>query len=438
MRKLSTLILLCVSSMIWAQQWNPVGVFPQVNGLNIMSDKQNRIYVGGGFLNANGHQYVAQWNGQNWTELGGIDALAANGQIRAMCQDNSGNIYVAGAFTNSSGQPYVAKFDGLVWSEVSGLNANGSINALCCDKQNHIYAAGAFQLTGMSYVAHYNGSSWSALGGTTLAANDYIFALLADSSGNIYASGDFKNAQGFCYVAKWDGTNWNEVGGLNNLKANAGISELCKDGSEHIYAAGAFTNDSNRRYVATFNGTSWSALGGNYSFPGLGGQIYALQTNAAGTIFAAGGFHQNNLRFVAQYKNGVWSELGGAQSLGANNYIYGICISPTQDVYVTGGYTNLAGEFYVARYGTPTAVETTEISSQITIAPNPVKDLLQVQVPESFSDYTIRMYTCFGQLLYEATSNTMTTWVPTNTLASGVYYLSVYNTKKKLCIPFTK
>jgi len=423
---------------MWAQQWNPVGVFPQANGMNILADKQNRIYVGGGFFNANGHQYVAQWNGNNWSELGGLDALAANGQIRAMCLDNAGNLYVGGAFTNTSGQPYVAKYDGLTWSELVGLNANGAINALCCDKQNHLYAAGAFQNSSMSYVAHYNGSSWSALGGNTLAANDYIFAVLADSSGNVYASGDFKNSQGSCYVAKWDGNNWSETGGFNNLKANAGITELCKDGNEYIYAAGAFTNDSNRRYVATFNGSSWSALGGNYSFPGSGGLIYALQSNAAGTIFAAGGFHNTNQRFVAHYKNGVWSELGGVHSLGANNYIYGIGISPTQDVYVTGAYTNLAGEFYVARYGAPTALETKENNSQIIMAPNPVNDLLQVQVPNSFHDYTLRIYNCFGQILYNANSNNTITWIPTNTLVPGMYFLSVEHTNYKQSIPFTK
>src|ERR1041384_5169419 len=71
---------------------------------------------------------------QSWSELGGLNGLAANAFINSVCSDASGNIYAAGYFTNSSGNWYVAKYNGSAWSELGGLNglsANGYIQSVC-------------------------------------------------------------------------------------------------------------------------------------------------------------------------------------------------------------------------------------------------------------------------------------------------------------------
>ena len=61
-----------------------------------------------------------------------------------------------------------------------------------------------------------NAQVWGELGGlNALAANDHIYSICSDKYGNIYAAGNFKNSQGKRYVALWNGTNWSELGGLN-------------------------------------------------------------------------------------------------------------------------------------------------------------------------------------------------------------------------------
>ena len=47
---------------------------------------------------------------QSWSELGGVNGLAAIANIYSICSDASGNIYAAGYFNNSSGNWYVAKY----------------------------------------------------------------------------------------------------------------------------------------------------------------------------------------------------------------------------------------------------------------------------------------------------------------------------------------
>src|ERR1041384_8024339 len=141
---------------------------------------------------------------QSWSELGGLNGLAANDGIGSVCSDASGNIYAGGWFTN-----------------------------------------GPNSISGNWYVAKYNVSAWSELGGLNgLAANSYIFSVCSDASGNIYAAGLFANSSGNSYVAKYNGSAWSELGGLNGLAANNPIYSVCSDASGNIYAAGYFTNSS--------------------------------------------------------------------------------------------------------------------------------------------------------------------------------------------------
>ena len=102
-----------------------------------------------------------------WSELGGLNGLAANDHIHWVCSDASGNIYAGGWFTNSSGNQYVAKYDGSAWSELGGLNglaANSDIEYVYSDASGNIYGAGFFtNSSGNRYVAKYDGNAWSEL-----------------------------------------------------------------------------------------------------------------------------------------------------------------------------------------------------------------------------------------------------------------------------------
>jgi hypothetical protein len=84
------------------------------------------LYAGGGFTNAGGNavNYIAQWNGSNWSALGsgmnnGVSALAVSG----------GTLYAGGGFTkagtNASG--YVA--EGILAPMIGSFNpSTGQLN----------------------------------------------------------------------------------------------------------------------------------------------------------------------------------------------------------------------------------------------------------------------------------------------------------------------
>jgi len=340
----------------WGELGGLNGLAASYRITSVCSDASGNIYAAGGFQNSSGNYYVAKYNGSSWSELGGLNGLAANNGIASICSDASGNIYATGGFTNSSGKYYVAKYNGSSWSELGGLNglsANLSIPSVCSDASGNIYAAGDFtNSSGNTYVAKYNGSAWSELGGLNgLAANDAIFTVCSDASGNIYAAGWFTNGpnefSGNRYVAKYNGSSWSELGGLNGLAPNGEIRTICSDTSGNIYAAGSFINSSHKHYVAKYNGSSWSELGGLNGLA-ANSSINSVCSDPSGNIYAGGNFSNSSGKmYVAKYNGSSWHKLNGLAVYGTIN---SVCSDAYGNIYAAGWFTNSSGYNYVAQW----------------------------------------------------------------------------------------
>ena len=186
---------------------------------------------------------IAKWDGANWSALGSNDAGSGSlsGTVNALVVDENGNLYVGGNFGNVNNfgvilneADFVAKWDGANWSAMGSNGAgNGSLNshidALAVDGNGNLYVGGGFTnvnnngtpIDAADYIAKWDGVNWSALKdiGTNGPLNGIVTALVVDGSGNLYAGGSFSNVNnnGYTlltadYVAKWDGTNWSALG----------------------------------------------------------------------------------------------------------------------------------------------------------------------------------------------------------------------------------
>jgi hypothetical protein len=263
-------------------KWSPLGTGVNAllaNGtiLCLTNDSSGNIYAAGLFTNSLGNQYVAKWDGNQWAEVGGLNALHANYIINALATDKTGNVYAAGSFTNGAsstqGYNYVAKWDGNNWSELGAsssnpLNANSGINSMVIDSKNNIYVAGHFTDSlsyqkGTCYVAKWDGNQWSKLPfDTALYHTHYIyyngfFCLTVDNADNIYAGGMIKDSIGQNTILKWDGNQWSSSKSASfftyvNTKPNPRVHTLITDKWGSVYAAGNLSDSLNTYFVARY------------------------------------------------------------------------------------------------------------------------------------------------------------------------------------------
>ena len=352
------------------QAWSELG---GVNGLaasarinTLCADAAGNIYAAGLFRNSLNNVYVAKWNGSSWSALGdGFPLNVVGDGINAVTVDGNGNVYAAGDFAGT-GYPYVAKWDGTSWSELNYAAGVGKWYALCTDATDNIYAAGGLP----AFVAQKNGSTLEELGPAGTFSN-VVSALATDATGNLYAAGRFlmNIGWGYRYVAKWDGVSWTELGtGSNALSANGDIYTLATDAAGNVYAAGNFTNSNNKRYVAKWNGTSWSEVGTGNNALNANNTIYSILPDNAGNIYAAGNFAtiSNPLPHVVKWNGTSWSAVGSGNPF--NSAIASLTKDPAGNIYAAGWFTNADDNMYVAKYGYA-GVNSVDVGTQGNVPP---------------------------------------------------------------------
>lgn len=293
----------------------------------------------------------------NWTSIGGV--AGADGTVNAAVLDAKGNLYIGGFFADVGGvsASCVAKWDGTNWSALgSGMaGGNGSLKtfvvALAFDTSGNLYASGNFTAAGgvgANYIAKWDGTNWSAVGS---GLNYVTYALAGDKFGNIYAGGIFNQAGGVSAkdIAKWNGTNWSALGaGMGN-----GVFGLTCDNSGNLYAVGYFASAGTNivNSIAKWDGTNWYAIGGGLS-PGSGNAtVFAVVTDGLGNLYTggyltgAGGVGAND---IAKWNGTNWSALGA----GLNGQCQSITFDAAGNLYAGGYFTGSGGVSanYIAKW----------------------------------------------------------------------------------------
>jgi len=160
-------------------------------------------------LNGQTIRYVAKWNGSVWSQVG--TGLPADGDVEAICIDDSDNIYIGGGFYSipAGGPRSFAKLDKAdnTWKPV-GDDFNGRVSTIVRDSSGNLYVGGYFTEsganTGFNCIAKWNGASWSKLGtGLTIASGtSYVNTLCLNETGTeLWIQGSFDTAGGTAVTA---------------------------------------------------------------------------------------------------------------------------------------------------------------------------------------------------------------------------------------------
>ncbi len=157
-----------------------------------------------------------------------------------------------------------------VWQALgAGTGGNGVINAMIdriAVAGDDVYIAGGFKnIFGdprADYVAHWNGASWSSMGGSgSIAALNDSAHDIAIMDGDVYVAGSFQDVAGIPTadaIARWDGSAWHAIGsdGAGDGMFADGIIDalLVHDGI--LYAASRRPD-----YIFAWDGSAWSNVG---------------------------------------------------------------------------------------------------------------------------------------------------------------------------------
>jgi len=334
----------------------------------IKSKSDGKLYVCGAFLHVNNNwdmKNIACLNLDNytWEQVPGIDENFTN-FVRCIAEDADGNLYFGGDFSTIGGVPAgkVAKFipSSGEWKTLRDIDfyseteqygpISGGVYAIEVI-DNYVYIGGGIfnsDSTELKYIRRFNLTSnkWENVPG---GLNGTVKALAKDSSGNLYAGGEFTQAGDVAvnYIAKWDGTNWTALG---NGTDDYVLAIECS--GNNVYAAGSFKNvgDNIRSQgIANWNGTDWLAMDKGVEFSYKSGySVQDIAVDSKGQVYIGGFFDitysdLDSLNHVGVFVDGKWKQLGSGLAQSSSQGIMGM-FADGMNIYFTGYFSKGTGD----------------------------------------------------------------------------------------------
>jgi hypothetical protein len=331
--------------------WSALGSAGPNGEVSAVAVSGGTLYAGGLFTMAgtNAVSNIAQWNGSSWSALGpGVSEVGSDyyGPVVLALAVSGGMLYAGGEFymAGTNEVNFIAQWNGSNWSPL-GPGLTGPVNALVVSGGT-LYAGGEFEYDGnndeLDFIAQWDGTNWSPLGS---GMNDFVYAL-AVSGNKLYAGGEFTTAGAAAAnaIAQWNGSSWSALGlGMSGGELPfqgdvlTSVAALVVSGST-LYAGGDFTQAGGiyATNIAQWNGSRWSPLGS-----GMNGVVDALAVSGS-TLYAGGSFYMEgadtNANYIAQWNGNSWSSLGSGVGGGEGDYVSALAVSGST-LYAGGLFT---------------------------------------------------------------------------------------------------
>jgi hypothetical protein len=191
----------------------PVALLPQAGGALVVGGRL--VYAGSVLV-----QSVARWDGAAWTALGAglqpndtMQQLGESGGVRTLLATATG-IVAVGVFDASGGVPLqgVAHWDGSSWTAVGSLPTSSTMapHDAVLTPNGDLHVAIVAYFFGSSGVWRWDGSAWTSSAPLSTAASGAPRRLAALPTGEVVAacSGGFSGPA----VELWDGVAWRILG----------------------------------------------------------------------------------------------------------------------------------------------------------------------------------------------------------------------------------
>ncbi len=404
--------------------------------------------------------FIAKYN--NSFQLQWVRTAGGSGMDAAfgLSLDNFGNVYITGYFESTANfgdttvistagnkDAFLAKYDNtgaFKWVRTAKNGFYGA-NSVCTDPSGNVFITGDFtgtaifsstiSLTSAGGTADIFTAKYDSLGTVLWAKRaggtgyDNVKEICSDNSSDVYIVGDFDGTAQFgtlaavtsagdrdVFVAKY-----NTNGDVQWIKRAGGIYQdlgwaIASDTTGNVYITGNYYG------LAHFDTISIT----NYFPPSnpASTDIFLVKYNAAGEA--------------------QWAQTAGGS--GDNDYGSGICVSPSNDVFITGYIngsvffqtTNLqippsnGNDIYVAKFIQPIVdgIENNTISTDnMIIYPNPVKNQLYIKVnTKETTNAQLKLTNQIGQIIYTeniVTNGNFNKTLSVSSFPKGIYFLQI-------------
>lgn len=326
-------------------------------GYAIAIGPDGAVYVGGAFTTVGGlaRHRVAKLDGTT----GALDASwnpSADEAVYALVADAGGAIYAGGDFATIGGQArsHIAMLSGTgtgaadaTWNPV----ADDTVYALVRDASTSLYAGGAFTSIGGEARARIAKLAASGTGAADAAwdpsADDDVRAIALDSTGAVYAGGNFGTIGGAAHerLAKLSPAGTGAAVASWNASASDFVYALTFDADDNLYVGGEFARiDGDTRLAFTKLAPDGSLVPGFQNDAEMGGFAFAFAVQPDGGTIVGGNFRKagqdvrwNLLRLKPDRTlDPNWTPV-------ADDEIDALLAAPDGSVYVGGQFVTLNG-----------------------------------------------------------------------------------------------
>lgn len=318
-----------------------------------------------GIPGVSGGSNIAKWDGSAWQGVGG----GLTGSFSNVITVFDGDLIAGGNFDSAGGVPgteKLARWDGTQWHSMDAQSAtflNSMWDLEVYDDGitgEQLYVGGNYQnlggVNGLNYIAKWDGTTYTEVGGTIGGAVPLIILDLAQGDlgeGNmLFAGGRFLNIDGISAlnVAQWDGTQWTDLnGGVSRPSGFAQVLHMVvwDDGTgPALYVGGRFELAGGQpvsRNIAKWDGTSWSSMGGGFDNDVQ--ELIPFDDGTGEALYALGNFENvggNPVSRIARWNGASWEPVGN----GANDTIFGGTVfdyGEGPSMVLGGGFTRIDG-----------------------------------------------------------------------------------------------
>ena len=285
-----------------------------------------------GFTNGNNDQTLTEhWDGSTWAIIPSPNQQDLS-TLSAVAGIATNDLWAVGSSNATPccqrDQPLTEHWDGAEWSVVSSPNLNGFdfLNAVAAVASHDVWAVGQDgRPTENAFFLHWDGQSWSIVDAPSNAGPQFAVAALA--SNDVWSAGSGRGANNTSLFNHWDGTSWTTVPNPPITPGGVTIRALSAFAPDDIWAAGSrfveFCDadtcyDSEYVEVLHWDGQSWSAVSGPIPNALGWARLKSIAAQPSGGVWAVG---SDGAQTLASHWDGAgWTNAGNIQ-LGSASFL---------------------------------------------------------------------------------------------------------------------